>query len=318
MEATNQTDALLARSVIVTGAHYSATTLVGSLLHTAPEFHLLHEPLNPQPTLSYDSLRPPNWYEYYDDSRWRELHDGLAKMFRRNHVLPEFAARLAQARTTRELGQALRYAERKLPFLFRPKPAIIKGPFFSFSAFTMQQRAGCKIVLSLRHPGAFVESVVRKARGFTFADLARQPALLAMLPENADAILLHAREQRSPAEQAALLWKVVHGFAARYLLPDPRTTTVQQEEFVNSLEATADRLLAFAGGTKSAATRRFLRHNFTAEAGEGDPASYIRRDPQMAMTKWRSRLSSEEIALVRSLTEEIAAAFGYDEASWPH
>ncbi|NNC60428.1 MAG: hypothetical protein HKO05_10610 [Erythrobacter sp.] len=58
MEASHRPDPMLARSVIVTGTHYSTTTLVGALLQTAPEFHLLHEPLNPWPTLSYDSLEP--------------------------------------------------------------------------------------------------------------------------------------------------------------------------------------------------------------------------------------------------------------------
>ena len=318
MQGTAQTESLLTRSVIVTGAHYSATTLVGSLLHTAPQFHLLHEPLNPEPTPSFDSLRPPNWYEFYDDSRWEELRQGLLRMFQRERVLPEFIARLAQARSAKQAGQALRYAQRKVPFLLSPKPAIIKGPFCTFTALTLQQRAGCKVVLSLRHPGAFAESVARKAGGFTFADLARQPALLALVPEDVDDIVRHTRESAAPVEQAALLWRVIHRFAARHLLPDARTTTVRQEEFVDSLEPTAQRLIDFAGGTVSAATRRFLQHNFAVEAGESDPASYIRRDPQIAMSKWRSRLSGEEIALVRRITEETAVAFGYDEASWAH
>lgn len=316
MEDTSRTDPLLARSVIVTGAHYSATTLVGALLHTAPEFHLLHEPLNPEPTLSFDSLQPPNWYEFYDDSRWDELHDGLASMFRRTSILPQFAARLMRARSPKQAGQALRYAQRKMPFLLVPKPAIIKGPFCTFSALTLQRRAGCKVVLSLRHPGAFAESIARKAGGFTFGDFTRQPALLERVPDDADDIVRFARETRPPVEQAALLWRVIHRFAADYLLPDPRTTSVRQEEFVDALEPTAQRLIAFAGGTQSAATRRFLRRNFAAEAGEDDPGSYIRRDPRLAASKWRSRLGSDEIRTVHKITGPLAATLGYDEASW--
>lgn len=318
MGATQRPDPLLARSVIVTGTHYSATTLVGALLHTAPEFHLLHEPLNPEPTPSYDSLRPARWYEYYDDSRWGELHDGLARMLRRGPVLPQLLARLVQARSPRQAGQALRYGQRKLPVLLARKPAILKDPFLAFSALTLQRQAGCKVVLCLRHPGAFAESMLRKTAGFAFADLASQPELMAMLPEEAEEIARFAREPRPVIEQAALLWRVVYGFAARHLLPDPRTLPVRQEDFAEQLDAAAQRLLAFAGGTRSGATERFLQRNFGAATGDHDPASYIRRDPRLAAMKWRERLGHEETGALHAMTAPLAATLGYDEASWQH
>lgn len=318
MGAEDRPDPLLARSVIVTGTHYSTTTLVGALLHTAPEFHLLHEPLNPEPTPSYDSLSPPRWYEYYDDSRWEELHDNLARLLRRGPVIPEFLARLARVRTPKEAGQALRYAQRKFPLLLARKPAILKDPFLAFSALTLQQRAGCKVVLCVRHPGAFAESLLRKTDGFFFRDLASQPALMARLPHEADQIARFAREDRSPLEQAALLWRVVYGFAADHLLPDPRTTMVRQEDFIGHLDATARRLLAFVGGKETVATRRFLIHNFHNRAGDPDPDSYIRRDPRLATMKWRQRLDKDDVRLLREMTAPLAATFGYDEGSWQH
>ncbi|UIP07236.1 hypothetical protein LY632_02220 [Erythrobacter sp. SDW2] len=318
MGAQDRPDPLLARSVIVTGTHYSTTTLVGALLHTAPEFHLLHEPLNPEPTPSYDSLGPPRWYEYYDDSRWEELHDNLARILQRGPVIPEFLARLGRARSPKQLGQALRYAQRKFPVLLARKPAILKGPFLAFSALTLQQRAGCKVVLCVRHPGAFAESLLRKTDGFCFRDLASQPALMAMLPDEADEIARSAREDRTPLEQAALLWRVVYGFAANHLLPDPRTTLVRQEDFMGHRDATARRLLAFIGGTETAATRRFLIQNFQTRAGDSDRDSYIRRDPRLATMKWRQRLSGEDVKLLQTMTAPLAATFGYGEASWQH
>ncbi|MHA6332303.1 hypothetical protein ACXYL9_01360 [Qipengyuania sp. CAU 1752] len=316
MEASHRPDPMLARSVIVTGTHYSTTTLVGALLQTAPEFHLLHEPLNPQPTLSYDSLKPPRWYEYYDASRYDELHDALARLLRRGPVLPETARRLARARTRQELGQALRYLQRRLPSVVSRRPAIFKDPFLAFSAHNLQEQAGLKVVWCLRHPGAFAESFIRKTEGFPFEDLASQPALLDMMDDDAEQVLAFARERQPACKQAALLWRVVNGFAERHLLANSRTASVRQEDFIDSREDTAKRLLTFVGGSRTPALRRFMEDKFgSAEIDQGS-GSYTKRDPRMAAEKWRGRLSREDAAIVREMTGPLAARLGYGEDSW--
>ena len=316
-EIVTEIDPLLARSVIVTGTHYSTTTLVGALLHTAPEFHLLHEPLNPEPTLSYDSLKPPRWYEYYDDDRFGALQAGLARMLRRGPVIPELLKRAIQIRSGKQLGQVGRYAQRKLPVLLSPRPAILKDPFLAFSARTLQQRAGTKVVVCLRHPGGFAESMVRKAGYFDFTHFTGQPWLMDMLAGDAELVERFARTPGTPHEQAALLWRVVYGFAVRHLLPDPRTTLVRQEEFLSSREATAQRLLAFVGGTKTERLQRFLSENFRSHAPDRSGNSYIRRDPHIATMQWRSKMTPAEVATVREMTEPLAHDLGYDTESWP-
>ncbi|WP_284123975.1 hypothetical protein [Parerythrobacter aestuarii] len=311
-------DPLLAGSVIVTGTHYSATTLVGALLATAPEFHLLHEPLNPQPTLSYDSLRPPQWYAFYGEDHFERLQRGLIPMLRRRAIVPELLRRASRVRSGKEFGQVARYAQRRLPMLIAPRPAILKDPFLAFTARTLQQCAGTKVVLCLRHPGGFAESMVRKAGQFDFNDLVDQPALMEQLPDEAETIRHFAREPQPPLAQAALLWRVVYGFAERQLLPDKRTAMVRQEDFMGTREVTARRLLAFAGGSESPRLGRFLRRNFRTDAPSGNGTSYIRRDPQLATTQWRSALSAEEVRVVRDMTEPLAARLGYSAESWPH
>ncbi|ABC64611.1 hypothetical protein [Erythrobacter litoralis] len=309
---------LLQRSVVVTGTHYAATTVVGSLLATAPEFHMLHEPLNPEPTRSYDSIRPPHWYEYYDEARVDELQRGLVRMFGRTASVSELAKRTAGARSGQELMRALRYAQRKRPFVTSPRPAVIKDPFMAFSAATLQQKAGLKVVLCVRHPGAFAESFLRKSGQFDFRHLAGQPALLEKLPRDAAAIKAFAADPPSPEEQAALLWRVVYGFAASHLLADPRTCMIRQEDLAAAREATIDGLFAFAGATAGRDTARFVERNFTSGPADHEGRSYIARDPEQAAGKWRERLGRQAIETVRALTGPLARDFGYVDASWPH
>ena len=311
-------DPLLARSVIVTGTHYSTTTLVGALLDTASEFTLLHEPLNPRPTLSYDSLAPPRWYEYYPADRFYELQSGLASMLRRGPVLAQAVKRLGRVRSLRQTGQAVRYAQRRWPSVVSQKPAILKDPFLAFSALTLQQEAGLKVVWCLRHPGAFAESFLRKAGSFDFADLAAQPDLHSLLGGDADEVLRFASSKQSPVQQAALLWRVINGFGARYLLPDQRTMLVRQEQFAIDRDTTIRRLLGFAGGTYGRRTERFAARQFGSGGIDHQGASYIQRDPVQAANKWRNRLSPEDIAVLQAETAQLAAELGYDEATWRH
>ncbi|NNC60429.1 MAG: hypothetical protein HKO05_10615 [Erythrobacter sp.] len=181
----------------------------------------------------------------------------------------------------------------------------------------MQEKAGLKVVWCLRHPGAFAESFLRKTEGFPFEDLASQPALLDMVGDDAEQVLVFARKRQSASMQAALLWRVVNGFAERHLLANPRTASVRQEEFIDAREDTAARLLAFVGGSRTPALRRFLADKFGSTEIDQGSGSYTSRDPRMAAEKWRVRLSPEDAAIVREMTGPLADRLGYGEDSWP-
>ncbi|GAA4047799.1 sulfotransferase [Parerythrobacter jejuensis] len=309
---------LLSRSVIVTGTHYSMTTLTGALLATADEYHLLHEPLNPEPTLSYDSLRPPRWYEYYGTDRFEELAQALAVFLDRNSFPAQVLDRLSSVRTPQEVGQVARYCQRKMPFVLSARPAVLKDPFLAFSARTLQQELGMKVVLTLRHPAGFAESMIRKAGQFDFSDLASQHSLLETVPDEADEICRFAASNPPAIEQAALLWRVIYGFAARYLVPDARTMTVRQEDMVSNTQAAIDRLFAFAHAQPTPSTGRLVAKNLQAQSDDHAGGSYIRRDGAAATNKWRERLGADDIALLQEQTGELAARLGYNDFDWSH
>lgn len=303
-------------SLVVTGTHYSMTTLAGRLLECLPEFHLLHEPTNAEPTLSYDALDPPHWYEYYDDSRYEDLRAPLESYMRAGSFPAALARRLLKVRSPRHALEIARYVERKLPFLRSTKPVIFKDPFLAFSARTMQQVDGLKVVLTVRHPCGFAESLARKAGTFDFADLA-QPALLEALPDMAADILRFRDEPRPAIEQAAMLWAVVYGFAKRYLVPDARTFVLRQDDLVLETDATLDRLLGFIGVPRNPAIDTFAEENLRAEGSDfSGSGAYYKRDGKEALVKWRERVSDADRARVRAITGDIAASYGYGEDSW--
>lgn len=307
---------LLRSSVLVTGSHYSMTTLIGRLLAVAPEFHLLHEPANARPTLSYDSLKPANWYEYYGQARGEALAEFLLRAMKSEGFSREVLSKMGKIRSVRHALQVARYIQRKGPMKLAHKPAIIKDPFLLFAARDLQRMAQMRVVLTVRHPCAFTESFVRAGNGFDFANLL-QPELFDAMPSEAAAIQGMAQTPKSLVEQAALLWRVLYGFAARYLIGNPLTAAVRQDEIVLETSETTKRLFAFTGGTYNASTDRFIAENFTANAADfSKSGSYIRRDGRSTLNKWHGRLSCEEVVVIQGMTESIAAQLGYGPASW--
>lgn len=311
MPPTTTPDQLYRASVIVTGTHYSATTLVGRMLECASEFHLLHEPLNAQPTLGYDSLAPEHWYEFYDEARYPQLRAALIRYLTAQGFAGEVARRALRIRRPRQLLEVGRYVERKLPFLRQAKPVIFKDPFLAFSARTMQREDGLKVVLTVRHPCGFAESLARKTGNFAFTDLL-QPALLEALPGEADLIAKFAHEEQSPLEQAALLWRLVYGFAAQYLVDDPRTHVVRQDDLALEPDATLDALLAFLGIARNARFDAFIEDNLRAEATDySGKGAYYRRNAKETLGKWRERLDAGDQARIMAIAGPYAGRFGY-------
>ena len=307
---------LLGSSIVVTGTHYSMTTLAGRLLAAGGEFHLLHEPTNPRPTLSYDSIQPPRWYEYYDVARYSELHRFLEQAIGAGDLGGQIAARASSVRSLRDAMRVMRYVQRKLPMRLAPAPAILKDPFLAFSARTLQAEHGVKVVLTVRHPCAFAESFVRAGHDFDFNNL-MQPALLQALPDEAGTISRLARLPSPIAEQAAHLWRIVYGFAAQFLLPDPRTFLLPQDRLVSQTQDTVDALFAFAGAAQSPAVKTFLARNLQSAGTDfSGSASYIRRDSEAVLDKWRTRFGAADRDLVRELTGSIAEQLDYGEESW--
>lgn len=313
MTKAMSTSQLFSASVIVTGTHYSMSTLVGQIIGLTPDFNLVHEPLNHQPTLGYATVPTDHWYEYFAASQSEALAQGLMDIQFGKHTPTLAAKRLIQARSLKDLARVAKFAKNGLTHCLYRKPAVFKDPFLCFSARHLQERYGMSIILTVRHPCGFAESLSRRGGGFDFMNLL-QPALLDALPELANDIERFSYETQPITDQAALLWNVVYGFAMRYYLNDPNTYVVRQEDLASAPKVEVDRLLFALGSERHAKLDNFLEENLNgsvsvdfAEKG----TSYVQRNAQKTAIKWKSRLTQDEIEAVMLRVEKIAERYGY-------
>ncbi|MBC57581.1 MAG: hypothetical protein CL814_11705 [Confluentimicrobium sp.] len=310
-------DALFRDSVIVTGTHYSMSTLVGRILGAAETFNLVHEPLNHESPLGYATVPTAHWYEYFDGDRSDHLAEMLKSIQFGQGVARETVMRMPRIRSGRDVLRVGKFARTGLLHAATPKRAVFKDPFLCFSARHLQENYGLWIVMTVRHPCGFAESLARRGSGFDFNDL-MQPELLDAIPEMADEIERYASETQPVLQQAALLWRLVYGFADTYVLRHARTTFVRQEDIATRPADEAARLFSFVGAEKSAAVDRFMEETLNASSpsdfDRNAAASYVHRDARETTLKWRQRLSRDDIDTVMRITGNVPQRFGYAES----
>lgn len=309
----NNNEKFFSRSVIVTGTHYSMSTLIGRILAKSYNFKFVHEPLNAEPTLGYAALDSERWYEYYDDSRYAELKKSLIEIMNGNVNLIKYFLRVKHINTAKDIGRTAKYLLTMIKFKCQQKRAVFKDPFMVFSARHLQHNDGLFIVLCVRHPCAFAESIKRRTNGFEFKNLL-QPSLLKTMPDLAQRIEEYAEIDQPLICQAALLWRVVYEFADIYYRSSGKTITIRQEDFSLRPNFEIQKLFSEINADFSHSVKKYVSE-LCKEEGSIDfgsnQSSYIKRNPVSATNKWKVRLSEKEIEQVLSIVGNLPQRYGY-------
>ncbi|MET3598511.1 hypothetical protein [Martelella mangrovi] len=153
---------LFSMPVIVTGTHYSMNTLMGQILSEAPECHVVHEPLNAQPAVGAEQ---EHWCVCYDDCCYREVRDRLIGFMFGHSLLTETFSRIGRFQSRSDSLRVGKYGLTNLTLALQPWRAVFKYPFRAFSGYFLQKHNGLAIVLCLRHPCAFAQSLKRRDGG---------------------------------------------------------------------------------------------------------------------------------------------------------
>lgn len=162
MHGRNQKRLQLYRaSVVVTGGHYSITTLLSAILSRSPHFTTVPEPLNPLFHFSNRTVPTTRAYEFFDEPRYAQLREGLMDIMFGDGFGPELLGRVSRVRSIRDAGILALATVGEVRKKLQWRPAIFQAPFAVFSVSTMQRVDGLRIVAGVRHPCAWIESILR-------------------------------------------------------------------------------------------------------------------------------------------------------------
>jgi len=314
--------------LLVTGMPRTATSWVGKMLEASGRLVYVNEPLNPQhpPGRSPGVLRAEveHAFQYISEENERVWLPAFRDTVRlRFHPLAE----LRRNHAPYDLMRTVKYTAGFGLGRLRGRRALLDDPYAVFAAPWLHRRVGCRVVVTVRDPVATVASWRRLGWRPRLGELLAQPALVRdrlarFVPE-----LEAARgDEGDGVDQASLLWRVIYGTVAAYRGEIPGLEVVRHEDLsadpVPAFAGLYDRLglpfgpeaeraivAATAGGAGGGAMR------WSVSAGGVSKTAARRLDSRANLQVWRERLAPEEVARIRELTAEVAAAFGYGKRS---
>lgn len=304
---------MIHQPLLVTGAHRTGTTWVGKML-AAGGYAYVSEPLNVLHRPGLMSAPVLHWYAYITKENEAEYLPAFQKTLAlRYGLLAEIKAlksRRDLLRMGRDLGIFLRGHITR-------QPALLKDPFAVFSLPWFIERLNCRVVVTVRHPAAFASSLKRLHWPFDFSDLLDQPLLMRdhLEPFRADM-------ERMPADdiigQSALLWRMIYRVVHATVERVPSVIVLRHEDLSRDPQAGYARAFESLGLAYTAKVQETIRNSSSSE----NPAELSRRkvhsvklDSRANLENWKKRLSADEIARIRDLTEDVASLF-YADVNW--
>jgi hypothetical protein len=303
------------RPILVTGAHRSGSTWVGTMIGKSEEVCYMLEPFNfhygpgicnapfeyhfPYVTKEneaayYGSIKQTLDYKYH---LWRELFSVKSGWQLRRCSRDYFAFKAAKKKGKRPL---------------------FKDPIAFFSAEWLAERFGFQVVMLIRHPAAFASSIKRLDWSHPFEDFLRQPALMdGPLKEYKSQVEDFARNPRDLIDQSILLWNMIYAVALQYQEAHPDWIFAKHENIsldpVAEFKQLFEKLdLEFTPAIETE-IRSYTDSSNPVESPRGE--TILKMNSKSNIFNWKKRLAPEEVERIRKGTETVAGHF-YSPAQW--
>lgn len=294
--------------VIITGSHRSGTTWLGRVLSAQANVEYVAEPFNP----SFNHYKNPLdlWFQY--------LNENNITKNQKKYLNANFSFGLSNLLFKERNALSKKWWGTSVRMLFKQRhiqTKIVKDPIAVFSTPFLSEKYNCKVIVTLRHPCAFVASVNLKGWKFDFKQLLQQSELMTCIAPYEEAIKSMAnRDDASCIEQTTLLWNIVYNYLyvqkenpqfyfvkneALSLEPDNEI-----EKICNYIQLPFDEVIK----SKIIETTSGGRASNTLKNSMNDS---IIRDSKQHVDQWKSRLTESEIEYILKETETIRALYDY-------
>jgi glycosyltransferase involved in cell wall biosynthesis len=304
------------RPILVTGPHRSGTTWVGRMLSVTSDVAYVSEPLNVLHRPGVFDAKVDHWYTYVcTENEERYLNAFRQTMALDYHVWKE----IKSLRSARDLARMLRDVSIFVFGRVGQRRVLLKDPFAVFSTAWFAQRLSCEIVIVLRHPAAFVSSLKRLDWPFNFEDLLAQPLLMRDWLEPFRAEMEAAVQSKGDViGQGSLLWRLICYVTHKTQERHPTFHIVRHEELSLQPVAGYERLY---GALELPFTTK-VKHGILKATSSKNPQEVslesiysTNLDSAANLENWKQRLTPEEIARIRALTEDVAQLY-YGDKDW--
>ena len=301
----------VANWIFVTGAPRSGTTFVGKILSAPLEVDYIHEPFNPD--CGIPGIDQKYLYLRTDSVGTSQYEQCIKKIF-----TYEFSLRTGYYENDSLQKRLIkRLVGSRGPFYLRlaklnrfRKAVVIKDPIGCLMVEYLAHRFGVKPVIMVRHPVAFVASILRIGWEVDLEPIRRQPELVADYFSDDLEFLQKSRDDR--IEIIAALWRTLNKVLAIQAERNPLWCVMRHEDISLYPVETFHRLYDTLGLPWSSRVEKMIRKRTSAknkvEAAGGRVQDFNRNSAGLFDLR-RNMLSVRQRRMIYEVTEDIALKF---------
>jgi hypothetical protein len=194
---------------------------------------------------------------------------------------------------------------------------LLKDPFALFSAPWFAGRLNCQVVITVRHPAAFVSSLKRLDWPFQLEDLLAQPLLMRdwLEPFRAEMETLLPDDMIG---RGALLWRMIYKTTDDFRKKYPEFHVVRHEDLsLDPLKGYRSLYTELGLEFTSKVQQAIVNSSSSENPKEVSKSSVhtVKLDSRSNLRNWKHRLTPEEITRIRAITEDVAALY-YPDIAW--
>jgi hypothetical protein len=253
-----------------------------------------------------------HWFTYVTPENEEVVRAALTDILAfRYHALAE----LRSIRSAKDAGRMGRDWVRMWRRSRQHAIPLMKDPIALFSAEWVADTFGMEVVVTIRHPAAFVTSLMRLGLHHPFSHFTEQPALMTELETYAADLERYAAVEQPLFDQAVLLWLVIHDRIRTYQERRPWAFVRHEDLALRPVEGFRALYRRLGLQWSDAVEATIQEHSRPGNpVVSSDPASF-RRDSAASIRVWRQRLSAEQIGVIRRRTEPVASTW-YGDSDW--
>jgi hypothetical protein len=189
---------------------------------------------------------------------------------------------------------------------------VLKDPLALMSAPWIFERISCDVIVTVRHPAAFVASLKLKDWKFPFDHLLKQPKLMERyLSKYKEQIVLFSEKEFPIIKQGTLLWNILYSIVFQHQKHyKSQWYFVRHEDLSINPLAEFKEIFQFLNIDFSESVKnKIIATTTTTEATK------LERDSKANISTWTKRLDTSEIKYVKEHTQEVWEHF-YSEEDW--
>lgn len=310
------------KPILLTGSHRSGSTWVGKILSSSREVGYLMEPFNltdRRPGLV--NVHFDYWFQYINDKNSTSYYEPIKKMLEFQYDLGVGLSSVGSGREFLKLGRDYYQC---MKYRYSGARPLVKQPTSIFMARWFYETFNSDIIVLIRHPAAFISSLMMLQWRHPFSEFLQQPDLMKdYLVPFEEEIRLYSIKEQCLMDQAILLWKIIHHTI--HLYQDKYNDWIFMRHEDLSLNGTAE-FEALFSRLNIPVDERVIQciNKYGSKTNPADSTAVglmlqtdkaIKRDSVANVSNWKKRLTEREIDHIRKNVEDISRYF-YTDNEW--